>query len=76
MNYEQRLQYLKLPSLYYRRRRGDILRLTVVSHEAKEEAATDRLATHAHEYFTGTDALKIENAITREPQTVSIHNSS
>ena len=37
-----------------------ILRLMVVSCEAKEEAATDRLATHTHEYFTGTDALKIE----------------
>ena len=47
----------------------------VVSREAKEEAATDRLVTHAHEYFTGTDALKIENAITREPQALSIHNS-
>ena len=35
------------------------LRLTVVSREAKEEAATDRLATHVYEYFTGTDALKI-----------------
>ena len=47
----------------------------VVSREAKKEAATDRLATHAHEYFTGTDALKIENAITREPQALSIYNS-
>ena len=46
-----------------------------MSCEAKEEAATDRLATHAHEYFTGTDALKIENAITGEPQALSIHNS-
>ena len=46
----------------------------VVSHEAKEEAATDRLAIHAHEYFTGTDALKIQNAITREPQALVIHN--
>ena len=34
----------------------------------KQHAAPDRFATHAHEYFTGTDALKIENAITREPQ--------
>ena len=41
-------------------------RLTVVSHEAKEEAASgcpDRLETHTHEYFTETRALKIENAI-------------
>ena len=43
--------------------------------EAKEEAATYRLTTHAHEYFTGTDALKIQNAITREPQALSIHDS-
>ena len=54
---------------------GIKLRLKVVSCEAKEEAAIDRLASHAHEYFIGTDALKIENAITREPQALSIHNS-
>ena len=46
----------------------------VVSHEAKAEAATKRLASHAHEYFTGTDALKIQNAITGEPRALALHN--
>ena len=40
-----------------------------------QQAAPDRFMTQAHEYFTGTDAVKIENAITREPQMLAIHNS-
>ena len=51
------------------------LRLMVVSREAKEEAATARLMTYVHECFTGTDTMKIENAIIREPQALSIYNS-
>ena len=46
-------------------------RLTVVSHEAKEEAyskqCTNRLKTHTHKYFTGTKVQKTENDITKGP---------
>ena len=52
-----------------------VLGRTVLGRKAKKEAAPDRLATHEHEYFTVTDALKIENAITREPQALAIHKS-
>ena len=44
-----------------------VSRLTVVSREAKEEAAPDGLETHTREYYTGTRVVKIENAITKEP---------
>ena len=46
-----------------------ISRLTVVSHEAKEEAARGSLTDSrlARECITGTRVVKIKNVITKEP---------
>ena len=42
-------------------------RLTVVSHDAKEEVPCDCLSTNTLEYFTRTNLAKLKNAITYEP---------
>ena len=44
-------------------------RLTTVSHDAKEEAASGAPTNSrlTHEYFTGTRVVKIKNTITKEP---------
>ena len=46
-------------------------RLTVVSHEAKEEVPCDGLSTNACEYFTRTNLVKIKNAVTDGLNTLS-----
>ena len=50
-----------------------ISRLTVVSHEAKEEVPCDGLSTNVREYFTRTNLVKIKNAITNKPLTFALH---
>ena len=50
-------------------------RLTVVSHEVKEEVPCEGLSTNAHEYFTRTNLAKIKNAITYEPYSLALYNS-
>ena len=50
-------------------------RLTVVSHENKEEVPCEGLSTNACEYFTRTNLVKIKNAITGEPSTLALYNS-
>ena len=50
-------------------------RLTVVSHEAKEEVPCNGLSTNAREYFTRKNLVKIKNAITYELLTLALHYS-
>ena len=40
--------------------------------EGNNKQCPDRLETHTHEYFTGTNALKIKNAITKESSVLVI----
>ena len=47
----------------------------VVSHEAKEELPCEGLSTDAHEYFTRTNLVKIQNAITGKPLRLGLYNS-
>ena len=51
-------------------------RLTVVSCEAKEEVPCDGLSTITREYFTRTNLVKIQNAITDEPKMLGLYYSS
>ena len=50
-----------------------ISRLTVVSHEAKEEVPCNSLLMNAHEYFTRKNLVKIKNTITDEPKTLGLY---
>jgi len=46
-----------------------------VSREAKEEVPCESLSTNAREYFTRTNLVKIENAITEKPLTLALRYS-
>ena len=55
--------------LLYSLIKNKVSRLTVVSRETKEEAASITLMDLrlTHEYYTGTRVVKIKNAITKKP---------
>ena len=46
----------------------------VVSREAKEEVPCDSLSMNAREYFSRTNLVRIKNAITDKPKTLTLVN--
>ena len=59
LSYEKRLKNLKLPSLEYRRLRGDLIECFKIIHHKYDPLTTDKLLTLTSNSITRTNSLKI-----------------
>ena len=59
MGYEKRLKYLKLPSLEYRRLRGDLIECYKIIHHKYDPHTTDKLLTLTSSCITRSNSLKL-----------------
>ena len=61
--------------MHIRQKNYAISRLTVVSHEPKEEVPYEGLSMNVCEYFTRTNLVKIQNSVTDKPLGLALNNS-